>query len=100
MQHRWLKEDDIVAFYLYRFGPESLIMTIGKISKILGMSEASLKMRIGNFQAIDGAGGLQHYAKLSETIFNEYKDFSQDTHLNIVKKILVRHTNRCKSLGI
>jgi hypothetical protein len=71
MQHRWSKEDDIVAFYLYRFGHESLMMTIEEISKRLGMSEASLKMRMGNFKAIDGEGGLSNYAKLSEKIYNK-----------------------------
>ena len=86
--HIWSNEDDIVAFYLYRFGPESLMMTIGKISEILGMSEGSLKMRIDNFKAIDDAGGLSHYTNLSETIFNEYKNVSQEKHRNVVNKIL------------
>jgi hypothetical protein len=86
--HRWSNEDDIVAFYLYRFGPESLMMTIREISELLGMSEKSLKMRIRNFKAIDGAGGLPHYTKLSKTIFNEYKNVSQETHRNVVSKIL------------
>lgn len=90
MQHKWSREDDIVAFYLYRFGPESLIMSIEEISKRLGMSEASLKMRIGNFQAIDGAGGLQNYAKLSERIYKEYISVNQDNHMAQVKLILGR----------
>jgi hypothetical protein len=86
--HIWSNEDDIVAFYLYRFGPESLMMTVGEISEILGMSEKSLKTRIKNFEAIDGADGLPHYTKQSKTIFNEYKNVSQETHRNVVIKIL------------
>jgi hypothetical protein len=88
MQHKWVKEDDIVAFYLYRFGLESLILTIREISELRGMSEKSLKMRIRNFKAIDGAGGLPHYTKQSKTIFNEYKNVSEETHRNVVNKIL------------
>ena len=88
MKHKWTREDDIVTYYLYRFGPRSLNISIEDISKILGMSESSLKMRIGNFQAVDGAGGLQNYAKLSEIIYKEYKKINQSDHLNTVKKIL------------
>ena len=83
MQHKWSKEDDIVAFYLYRFGPKSLMMTFGEISKKFGMSEASLKMRVANFQAIDGAGGLENYAKQSEKIYNEYKNAEQGEHMKV-----------------
>ena len=78
MLHKWSKEDDIVAYYLYKFGPESLMIRIGDISSILGMSESSLIMRIRNFQAIDGAGGLQNYAKLSKKVYEEYKTVAND----------------------
>ena len=88
MPHKWTPEDDLIAFYLYRYESSSLRMTTEFISKKLGMSEASLRMRIGNFQAIDGKGGLQNFAKLSERIFNQYKDISQEIHLDMVKKIL------------
>ena len=88
MQHKWSKEDDIVAFYLYQFGPESLMMTFKEISKRLGMSEASLKMRVANFKAIDGAGGLENYAKQSEMIYNQYKNVKKDAYINAVKTIL------------
>ena len=47
-----------------------------------------IKMRIRNFKAIDGAGGLLHYTKQSKTIFNEYKNVSQENHRNVVNKIL------------
>jgi hypothetical protein len=45
-------------------------------------------MRIGNFQAIDGAGGLQNYARLSKKVYEEYKAVAKDEHLKKAKIIL------------
>lgn len=81
MQHKWSQENDIVAFYLYKFGPESLMMTFKDISKRLGMSEASLIMRVANFKAIDGVGGLENYAKQSKRIYNEYKNVKKGEYI-------------------
>lgn len=86
--HKWSKEDDIVTFYLYRFGTDSLRMELCDISKKLGMSESSLKMRIGNFKAIDTGKGLSNYAKLSKKVYDEYKNFNKDSHLKEVNNIL------------
>lgn len=95
MPHQWSREDDIVAYYLYRFGVEYSIPSMSDfkaISKILGMSEASLKMRIGNFQALAGAGGLEHYAKLSKEVYDEYKISSKDNLLRRAKEIMAKKT--------
>lgn len=88
MPHRWSKEDDIVAYYLYRFGSVSLMTTVENISIILDVSEPSLVMRTANFRAIDGAGGLPNYAKLSKKVYDEYKAVTKDIHLKTVKAIL------------
>ncbi len=45
-------------------------------------------MRIANFKALDKRGGLCHYAKLSEKIYNEYKDYPESELRNIVINIL------------
>lgn len=45
-------------------------------------------MRIMNFRAIDAAGGLPNYAKLSKKVYDEYKAFTKDNHLKTVKAIL------------
>jgi len=63
-KHKWTEEDDIVAFYLYKFGTRNISYVIEEISGILGMSTDSLKMRIKNFRALDTGSGLSHYAKL------------------------------------
>jgi hypothetical protein len=91
MTHKWTKDDDIVTYYLYRYGNEStipLLHDIKIISEILGMSESSLRMRIGNFQAIDGAGGLDHFGLLSKKVYDEYKSIPREYHLKKVEEIL------------
>lgn len=88
MPHNWSKEDDIIAFYLYRYGPESLMMTLESISQKLGMSASSLRMRVGNFKALDGDGGLQNWAKQSEKVYQDYKKHFRGELLNIVNQIL------------
>jgi hypothetical protein len=87
-KHAWSEADDIVAFYLYRYETGSLKMSINTISKKLGMSETSLKMRIGNFKAIDGTGGLDNYARLSKDVYDKYKFVSEKDHLQKVQRIL------------
>jgi hypothetical protein len=86
--HKWTKDDDIVAFYLYRFGTDDLNTSLEEIADYLGMNAGSLKMRIQNFQALNGAGGLKNYAKLSERIYSEYGSLSKDEHRAEVKRIL------------
>ena len=87
MSHKWTKNDDIVAFYLYRFNVGGLNFSIEEIAVQLGMSEASLKMRISNFKAVDGRGGLKKYAKLTKEVFFEFKSLSKREHLAEVKRI-------------
>ena len=52
MPHRWTEDDDIVAFYIYRFGLSPLYMTTKEVSEILGMSDSSLKMRLEIFKLL------------------------------------------------
>ena len=88
MVHRWTKDDDIVAYYIYRYGTNSVFKTVKDISEILGLSESSLKMRIANFKAIDGNGGLKNYAKQSEEVYHKFKSTSRELHLKEVNAIL------------
>ena len=53
MKHTWTEHDDLKALYLYKFGYDDLALTIKRIADSIGTTEASLKMRIANFQAID-----------------------------------------------
>ena len=92
-QHNWTYEDDIVAYYLCRYGLESLLFDLNNISKKLGMPAASMKMRAKNFKALEtldngSNGGLTNYAKLSKKVFEQYKNVQKPEHLKEVKKIL------------
>jgi len=86
--HKWKKDDDIVASYLYRFGTDDLNISLEEIAEQLGMTAGSLKIRIQNFQALNGDGGLKNYAQLSKKIYSEYRSLSQDVHRAKVKRIL------------
>lgn len=77
-KHEWTEDDDIVALYLYRFGPDDLPISVGEIGERLGMGAGSLRMRIGNFRAIDGQGGLENAAIQSRKIYETNAKTSKD----------------------
>ena len=92
-QHIWTKEDDIVAYYLCRYGLDSLLLDINGISKKLGMTPASMKMRVGNFKALEAHeqgshSGLGNWADLSEKVFDHYKNMLKSEHLEDVRNVL------------
>ena len=76
-KHEWTENDDVVALYLYRFGPDDLSLGIGEIGDRLGMGAGSLRMRIGNFRAIDGKGGLGNAAIQSRKIYETHAKSSK-----------------------
>ena len=82
MRHEWICEDDILAFYLYKFG-ESDTITLQSVAKFMGFGDytGSLKMRIQNFEAIDpeGGRGLNNPSRQSQEIFSEYKGIDEST---------------------
>ena len=90
--HKWAPEDDIVAFYLYRFESRSKIRGIPysfeQIAGKIGTSIGSLDRRMGNFEALDGAGNLDHWAMISEAVYHEYGDVAEQDHRSEVLKIL------------
>lgn len=73
MNHRWTETDDLGAFYVYRFGHQALGRTRGAVTRALGLDPGSFRMRIQNFQAIDGSGGLAHFGKQSVRIYERYR---------------------------
>jgi hypothetical protein len=75
--HRWSESDDMVAMYLQRHGAERLPYTPTEIAERLGMGAASLNMRIGNFKALAGDGGLQNWAQQSERVFRRNRDLNE-----------------------
>lgn len=87
-RHKWTKPDDIVILYLYKFGDNGLPYSTKKISKILGIKLSSLKMRIGNFKAVDGKPGLDNFAALTERVYEEYKGWDEENLRHLVLEIL------------
>ena len=90
MKHKWTERDDIIVYYLYKFGTKNLTFSIEELGKKLGIKPESIKMRIENFRAIDTKNqkGLKNYAKLSKIIYEEYKNSSEDALRNIVISLL------------
>jgi hypothetical protein len=76
-RHTWTTGDDIVAFYLYRHGAAALPMRQVEIARFLGMSEASLIMRQGNFSSIDRGTGLRNVAQQSVGIYSRHRNASE-----------------------
>jgi hypothetical protein len=88
IRHKWTKNDDIVVLYLYRFKDLGFPFTRDKVAEKLGMSVASLNMRIGNFKAITGEGGLTHPAKQSNEIYKKFNGMPKTELRSLVLEIL------------
>jgi hypothetical protein len=71
--HKWKETDDVAAFYVYRFGHERIARSKAELAETLGIRPASFGKRIQNFKAIDGGGGLSHYAHQSLRVYRQYQ---------------------------
>jgi hypothetical protein len=76
-RHSWSEADDLVAFYLYRFGTERLPFDMPTIAERRGIKPGSMRMRILNFKAYAGAGSLGNIARQSVQVFERYRDTSE-----------------------
>jgi hypothetical protein len=86
--HKWTEPDDIVAFYLSRYGPSELARSVAAAAEKLGIASGTLHLRIGNFKFLDGNGRLNHPAKQSRRVFDQYKDIPEKELRAIVAGIL------------
>lgn len=86
--HKWTEEDDIVTLYLYKYGDGEIPFTLEDIGRNLGMGASSLWMRIANFKAIDGKGGLKNFGKQSLEIYRKHYETPKDKLKSLVVKIL------------
>jgi hypothetical protein len=86
--HRWTEKDDIVTLYLFKYGEEDLPFSMESISKKLGISIGSLRMRIANFKAINGQRCLEHFGKISERVYRKHYKTSKDELKSLVLEIL------------
>ena len=78
LPHHWTREDDLVVLYVYRFGTDKLGCEIQDIAKSKGISLGSFKLRIQNFAAIDGKGGMDHFAVLSKKVYDQYNQIAEE----------------------
>ena len=92
--HRWTEEDDIVTLYLYKFGNSDIPFSLEEIGKRLGRGVSSPIMRIANFKAVDGKGGLGHFGQQSLGIYERYKETPKDELKSLVIEILRKSRNR------
>ena len=72
LRHRWSVDDDLIAYHAFRFGPSDLDGNIQEIGEILGMGFNSFNLKIANFKAIAGMGGLANYTKQSVQVYEKY----------------------------
>jgi len=70
--HRWIEGDDLAALYVFRFGTTGLPYSVETIAKRRGIEVATFKMRLQNFRAIAGLGGLDHYSRQSARIYQQH----------------------------
>ncbi|HEX8618372.1 MAG TPA: hypothetical protein VF911_12360 [Thermoanaerobaculia bacterium] len=91
-KHRWSEADDIVALYVYRFGAERLAVSVTEVARSRNIKPGSFRMRLKNFQALDGKGGLENWADQSEQVFRRYGDADEEN----LRRLLVVCTG-CES---
>jgi hypothetical protein len=84
--HRWSEADDIAALYVYRFGAERLGTTITDLARARDIKPGSFRMRVKNFQALDGKGGLENCADQSEQVFRRYGNFDEEELRGFVRR--------------
>ncbi|MBC7775672.1 MAG: hypothetical protein H7246_09555 [Phycisphaerae bacterium] len=85
---KWIKNQDIVAYYLYRCRNSKSKAELEKIGEQMGIDLRALQMRIANFKFLSGQGGLNKPAKMSKATFEEHHRKDIDEFENIVSKIL------------
>ena len=97
--HRWSDDDNLIAYCLYRLGNKEPTFGIAptELGQILGMGYNSLSIKVANFKAIDGAGGMEGYSKQAELIEKRYRDMSnselRSVGVEAVGRALDKHTN-------
>jgi len=74
--HKWIEEDDLMVFFLCKFGADNCPLSKREVADKIGVSLGSISFRIGNFNAINGVGNATHFAKLSLNVHEKYSNLS------------------------
>lgn len=91
-QHHWTEDDDLVAVYLYKHGTAHLGISVEEIAQKLGMSTASMKMRIQNVKSADAGTGLPHSSKQTGSVLDRFGGLSEAELRAKVKRCLASST--------
>ncbi len=91
-EHSWSVDDDIVAFYLYKFGDAGLPYKKKEIAELIYQEKQAwnkFNMRLGNYKYLDtGVGGLNKPSLQERKVYEDYKNTPQDELQVKVIKIL------------
>ena len=72
-RHSWSEDDYFVGLYLYRFGVERLGgWTLEDAARVLGITPGSMRMCLGNYQALAGKGGLGNYGSYAPSLWDQF----------------------------
>jgi hypothetical protein len=69
--------DDLAALYVHKYGHRAIARSLEELADSRGIKPGSFRMRVGNFKALDGRGGLGNAAKQSEAVYQQYGNLSE-----------------------
>ncbi len=82
-RHQWTEDDEIIGFYLYRFGDKDLPFTKQELATMLGMGWNSMSLKIANFATLDDATTMDGYSHQAKRIYERFKDMPDDEFMLI-----------------
>ncbi|HKQ47720.1 MAG TPA: hypothetical protein VJZ71_06610 [Phycisphaerae bacterium] len=88
MNHKWSEDDDLIGYYLFRFGDAGLGTSKQELADRLGMGWASMNQKIANYKFLAGQPGLDHPSIQSRQIHSRYKDMPDDAFKTIGQKAI------------
>ncbi len=71
-RHSWTVDDDLIAYHVFRFGPRDIDNNVQEIGVILGMGFNSFNLKLANFKAIAGQGGMENYTRQSLQVYEKH----------------------------
>jgi hypothetical protein len=75
--HRWSVRDDLAALYVHKFGYQRVAGSVVEVASLVGIEPGSFKMRVSNFKALDGGGGLSNASRQSREVYGRYARLSE-----------------------
>jgi hypothetical protein len=75
--HRWTVNDDSAALYVHKYGHARIAASVAEVADLLGIKAGSFRMRVGNFKALAGDGGLGNFARQSREVYERYGSLAE-----------------------